>query len=146
HPDSGRRKHPARAYVSPRPRLRLPVGHRMCTRLRAERPGACQRSAARRCNRLVPPRCSRRLSRMISSDPAAEISELSSTLASVEGVLDPGSMRREADGLREQAANPGLWEDQERAQVVTRRLSYLDGELTRLDGLRRRLDDTRVMF
>ena len=83
---------------------------------------------------------------MASTDPAAEISELSSTLASVAAVLDPDAMRREADGLREQAGDPGLWDDQERAQAVTRRLSYLEGELARLDNLQRRLDDTRVMF
>jgi peptide chain release factor 2 len=80
------------------------------------------------------------------TDPAAEISELFSKLANVESVLDPAAMRREADRLREQAADPGLWDDQERAQAVTRRLSYLEGELTRLDQLRRRLEDTRVMF
>ncbi len=55
-------------------------------------------------------------------------------------------MRREADNLRERAGDPGLWDDQERAQAVTRRLSYLQGELARLEGLRQRLDDTRVMF
>jgi peptide chain release factor 2 len=83
---------------------------------------------------------------MAGTDPANEISELSSTLTSVESVLDPEAMRREADGLRERAADPGLWDDQERAQAVTRRLSYLEGELSRLAGLRRRLDDTRVLF
>jgi peptide chain release factor 2 len=83
---------------------------------------------------------------MTGTDPASEISELSSTLGSVEAVLDPGAMRSEADGLRERAADPGLWDDQEKAQAVTRRLSYLEGELAGLEGLRRRLDDTRVMF
>ena len=83
---------------------------------------------------------------MTSTDPAAEISELSSTLASVAAVLDPGAMRGEADRLREQAGDPGLWDDQERAQAVTRRLSYLEGELARLDNLQRRLEDTKVMF
>jgi peptide chain release factor 2 len=83
---------------------------------------------------------------MTSTDPAAEISELSSTLASVAAVLDPDAMRGEADRLREQAGGPGLWDDQERAQAVTRRLSYLEGELTRLDNLQRRLEDTKVMF
>jgi peptide chain release factor 2 len=81
-----------------------------------------------------------------SGDPAAELSELSSKLVNVESVLDPASMRREADKLREQAADPGLWDDQERAQAVTRRLSYLEGELGRLEGLHSRLDDTTVMF
>src|SRR5262249_48912531 len=57
-----------------------------------------------------------------------------------------GARGREAEGLREQAADPNLWGDQERAQAVTRRLSYLEGELGRLDQLRRRLDDARVGF
>src|SRR5580658_3191782 len=82
----------------------------------------------------------------MATDPAGEISELSSTLASVEAVLDPEAMRKEADALRQRAGEPGLWEDQEQAQAVTRRLSYLDGELSRLEVLRRRLDDTKVLF
>jgi peptide chain release factor 2 len=83
---------------------------------------------------------------MAGTDPANELSELSSTLTSVESVLDPEAMRGEADNLRERAADPRLWDDQEKAQAVTRRLSYLEGELSRLNSLRRRLDDTRVMF
>src|ERR1700735_254707 len=82
----------------------------------------------------------------MATDPAGEISELSSKLASVEAVLAPNAMRKEADALRERAGEPGLWEDQEQAQAVTRRLSYLDGELARLESLRRRLDDTKVLF
>ncbi len=82
----------------------------------------------------------------MATDPGAEISELRSTLASVEAVLDPEGMRVEADGLRERSADPSLWEDQEQAQQVTRRLSYLDGELARLEALHQRLDDTAVMF
>jgi peptide chain release factor 2 len=79
-------------------------------------------------------------------DWQGEISELTSTLASVEAVLGPEVMRREADGLRERSADPALWEDQDQAQQVTRRLSYLDGELARLEALHQRLDDTAVMF
>jgi peptide chain release factor 2 len=82
----------------------------------------------------------------MATDPAGEISELSSKLASVEAVLDPEVMREEADVLRKRAGEPGLWEDQEQAQAVTRRLSYLDGELSRLEGLHRRLEDTKVLF
>ena len=82
----------------------------------------------------------------MATDPASEISELAAKLASVEAVLDPDTMRKEADGLRERSADPALWEDQEQAQAVTRRLSYLDGELARLDSLRHRLADTSVMF
>src|SRR5215472_6611173 len=83
---------------------------------------------------------------MTGTDPATEISELSSKLSNVEAVLNPDAMGREADRLKEEAADPGLWGDQERAQAVTRRLSYLEGELGRLRQLHQRLDDTRVMF
>src|SRR5712691_2727172 len=79
-------------------------------------------------------------------DSASELSALESKLASIEAVLDPDSIRKEADELRERSADPALWEDQEQAQAVTRRLSYLDGELSRLASLHRRLDDTAVMF
>src|SRR5262245_40555799 len=77
-------------------------------------------------------------------DYSSEISELSSKLASIEAVLNPEGMRKEADDLRERSADPGLWEDQENAQAVTRRLSYLDAELSRLDGLHGRLADLAV--
>src|SRR5256886_13434344 len=79
-------------------------------------------------------------------DPADEITALTSTLDSIEAVLDPGEMQREAADLRVQAADPELWADPDRGQKVHRRLSYLDAELTRLAGLRRRLDDTQVLF
>jgi peptide chain release factor 2 len=83
---------------------------------------------------------------MAATDPTDEISELSSKLDSIEAVVDPEAMRIEAADLREQAADPSLWEQQDRAQAVTRRLSFLEGELARLEGLRQRLEDTRVLF
>jgi peptide chain release factor 2 len=83
---------------------------------------------------------------MAAIDPAEEIKELSSKLTGVEVVLDLDAMRREAAGLREKASDPSLWADQENAQLVTRRLAYLEGEVSRVEGLRRRLDDTQVMF
>jgi peptide chain release factor 2 len=83
---------------------------------------------------------------MAATDPSDEISELSSKLDTIEAVLDPDAMKTEAADLREQAADPALWEDQTRAQQVTRRLSYLEGELARLESLRQRLEDTGVMF
>ena len=83
---------------------------------------------------------------MAGLDPADEIAALKSKLASIAAVLDPDAMRTEAEGLREQAADPELWTDQDRAQKVTRRLSYLEAELARLAGLRQRLGDTQVLF
>ena len=78
---------------------------------------------------------------MTGTDPATELSELSSKLGNVEAVLNPDALNREADRLKEQAADPGLWGDPERGQAVTRRLSYLEGELGRLAQLHQRLDD-----
>jgi peptide chain release factor 2 len=82
----------------------------------------------------------------MATDPASEISELTTTLANVEAVLNPDAMRKEAEGLRERSLDPTLWEDQEQGQQVTRRLSYLDAELARLEALHQRLEDTGVMF
>ena len=83
---------------------------------------------------------------MAGNDPADEITALTSTLDSIEAVLDPGEMQKEAADLREQAADPELWADQDRAQKVHRRLSYLEAELARLAGLRQRLSDTQLLF
>ena len=79
-------------------------------------------------------------------DYGSEISDLSSKLASIEAVLDLDGMRKEADDLRARSVDPSLWEDQENAQAVTRRLSYLDAELSRLEVLHSRLEDLQVMF
>ena len=83
---------------------------------------------------------------MAAIDPADEIAALTSKLDSIEAVLDPGDMQREAASLREQSADPGLWADQDRAQKVGRRLSYLEAELSRLSGLHQRLADTKILF
>ncbi|MCL2581625.1 MAG: peptide chain release factor 2 [Streptosporangiales bacterium] len=83
---------------------------------------------------------------MTATDPADELSELSSKLDTIEAVLEPDAMRTEAADLREQSADPTLWEDQTRAQQVTRRLSHLEGELSRLDNLRQRLSDAETLF
>jgi peptide chain release factor 2 len=79
-------------------------------------------------------------------DHVGELAELSSKLGSIEAVLNPDGMRKEADDLRERSVDLRLWEDPENAQAVTRRLSYLDAELARLDVLHNRLVDLEVMF
>jgi peptide chain release factor 2 len=82
----------------------------------------------------------------MATDAVGEISELVSKLDSVEAVLNPEAMAKEADELRQRSADPALWADQDQAQLVTRRLSYLEGELARLAVLHQRLDDVSVMF
>ena len=83
---------------------------------------------------------------MAAVDVSEELKELDQTLGSIEAVIDPDEMRRELADLNEQAAAPDLWDDQEKAQRVTSRLSYVQGELNRVESLRRRLDDLVVLF
>jgi peptide chain release factor 2 len=77
--------------------------------------------------------------------PPADLRELlaslDATLSSVETVLDLDKLRKELAELEQDAADPELWNDQERAQRVTSRMSYLRGDLSRVEGLRGRLDD-----
>ena len=54
-------------------------------------------------------------------------------------------MRSEIADLEQQAAAPDLWNDVEAAQAITSRLSYLQGDLRRVEELRSRLDDVGLM-
>ncbi|MCW2905025.1 MAG: peptide chain release factor 2 [Streptosporangiaceae bacterium] len=83
---------------------------------------------------------------MAAIDPQEQLKELNSTLTGIETVLDIEGMRRGIATLREESADPDLWSDQDRAQQVTRKLSYLESELGRVEGLRGRLDDLGVLF
>ncbi len=83
---------------------------------------------------------------MAADDYTEELKELDATLHSIETVLDLDALRRELADLNEQAAAPDLWDDQERAQQVTSRLSHVQGQITRVETLRRRLDDISVLL
>ncbi|GLZ76234.1 peptide chain release factor 2 [Actinorhabdospora filicis] len=83
---------------------------------------------------------------MTSHDLSAELRDLDSTLQTVESVLDLDALRKEKTELEATAAEPGLWDDPEKAQKVTSRLSYVQGELNRVTGLRQRLEDAEVLL
>jgi peptide chain release factor 2 len=82
----------------------------------------------------------------MATDPREQLAELSSTLTSIESVLDLDKMRKELGELETDAADPDLWNDQERAQQVTSKMSYLRGDLQRVESLRTRLDDAQAAF
>ncbi|WP_207782856.1 peptide chain release factor 2 [Phytoactinopolyspora limicola] len=82
---------------------------------------------------------------MAERDIDTEIAELSQTLAGVEQVLEPEKLREQVAELEEQAATPNLWDDTDRAQKVTSRLSYAQAELRKVTELRQRVDDLPVM-
>jgi peptide chain release factor 2 len=76
-----------------------------------------------------------------SPEIAEDLSALQGTLGSVEAVLEPDRMRSQLEELEKLAADPELWNDQARAQQVTRRMASLRADLGRLDALHTRLDD-----
>ncbi|MEQ4715429.1 peptide chain release factor 2 [Nonomuraea sp. B19D2] len=83
---------------------------------------------------------------MAGIDPAEEINELAGTLRSIQDVLDLDAKRKQIEELEQQVAAPDLWDDPDQAQKVTSKLSHLQGELNRVEGVSRRLDDLTVLY
>ncbi|MDQ4119076.1 MAG: peptide chain release factor 2, partial [Actinomycetota bacterium] len=79
-------------------------------------------------------------------DVLADLKDLDGTLSNIEAVADVENLRTEIDELSEQAGRPDLWDDVEAAQKITSRLAHAQGELRRLEELRRRLDDLPVLY
>jgi len=77
---------------------------------------------------------------MTEPDRQADLAALDSTLTSVERVLDLDGLRARTEKLEHEAIDPNLWNDQARAQNVTSELSHTQGELRRVEDLRRRLE------
>jgi peptide chain release factor 2 len=82
----------------------------------------------------------------VDPDVAADLKDLSSTLGTIETVMDVVALRAEIAELEAQAARPDLWSDVENAQRVTSRLSHKQGELRRVTELRQRLEDLEVLY
>jgi peptide chain release factor 2 len=82
----------------------------------------------------------------VNPDAAADLKDLSATLESIEAVTDLPALRAEIADLSDQAGQPDLWDNTEEAQRVTSRLAHAQGELRRLDDLRRRLEDLPILY
>lgn len=82
---------------------------------------------------------------MTPADYADEFKRLDATLRGVEEVLDLSRLKRMRTELEREAAAPGLWDNQANAQRVTSKLAHVNDDIARLEGLRRRLDDARVL-
>ena len=78
-------------------------------------------------------------------DFPTELRELRATLTSILEVSDLDGLRARIAELSEQAAAPDLWNDPDRAQAVTSRLSHLQAEADRLQRMTSRLDDLEVL-
>jgi peptide chain release factor 2 len=82
---------------------------------------------------------------IVAVDYPSRISQLRTTLASILEVSDTGRLREQIEELSEHASSPDLWDDPERAQTVTSRLSHLQNELERLETMTSRVDDLEVL-
>ena len=82
----------------------------------------------------------------VQPEVSSDIAALESTLATVEKVLDVDELARRVDELEQMAADPDLWNDQDRAQKVTSELSYVQADLRRARNLRQRLDELPLMY
>jgi peptide chain release factor 2 len=78
-------------------------------------------------------------------DFAAAIKELRTTLESILSVSDLDDLRSQIADLSRDASAPDLWDDPEKAQVVTSKLSHLQSEVTRLEKISSRVDDLEVL-
>lgn len=76
----------------------------------------------------------------------ARIKDLSSTLSTIEKVMDLDVLRERARELEAQAGDPSLWDDPAHAQQVTTELSNVQSRLKKVTSLRSRIDDLPVMY
>ncbi|MFD5336208.1 peptide chain release factor 2 [Streptomyces hawaiiensis] len=79
-------------------------------------------------------------------DVSEELKSLSSTMESIEAVLDLDKLRADIAVLEEQAAAPSLWDNPDEAQKITSKLSHLQAEVRKAEALRGRIDDLSVLF
>ncbi|MBK9740808.1 MAG: peptide chain release factor 2 [Actinobacteria bacterium] len=79
-------------------------------------------------------------------DVPDRIAAIETTMGSIEAVLDIPAMRVHLVEAEALASVPNLWDDQENAQKVTSRLSFLQGELRKVEALRGRLNDLPILF
>ena len=75
-----------------------------------------------------------------------EINKLRATLTSVESVLDLPKLHADFATLEAEASAPNLWDDPEKAQVVTSKLSRVQSTINRVTNIRRRLEDVPLLL
>ena len=72
-----------------------------------------------------------------------EVSQLRVTLSAIEQVLNLPKLHADFATLEAEASAPNLWDDPEKAQVVTSKLSRVSATINKSNTIRRRLEDVR---
>lgn len=80
------------------------------------------------------------------SDPKATTADLRRRLDQARRFLDMDSKEKELAGLREEASSPDLWNDPDKARMVSQRLARYESLFERVDGLAATIDDAEVLL
>ena len=81
----------------------------------------------------------------MATDYSSEIADLSSTYEQIRLVTDPDGLKARIAELTELSAAPDLWDDQDKAQSVTSKLSHAQSELNRIEAMGARIEDLEVI-
>jgi len=83
---------------------------------------------------------------MAARDYADEVNKLRVILSAIEQVIDVPKLTEEFTKLEAEASVPNLWDDPEKAQVVTSKLSRVQSTINKVTGIRRRLEDVPLLL
>ena len=83
---------------------------------------------------------------MTTLEIAERIDSVQTTINGIEMVLDVPTMRENVALLEAEASVPNLWDDQDNAQRVTSKLSFLQGEIRKFEAIKSRVGDLPVLF
>ena len=81
----------------------------------------------------------------MATDHQAEIETLRKTFQQISSVSNPEGLRKRIAELTEASAAPDLWDDQDKAQSVTSKLSHAQAELDKINAMSAALDDLEAL-
>ena len=81
----------------------------------------------------------------MATDHQAEIDALRKTFQQISSVTNPEELRERIAELTEASAAPDLWDDQDKAQAVTSKLSHAQAELDKLNAMSAALEDVEAL-
>jgi len=81
----------------------------------------------------------------VATDHQAEIEALRKTFQQISSVSNPEGLRERIAELTEASAAPDLWDDQDKAQSVTSKLSHAQAELDKINAMSAALDDLEAL-
>ena len=82
---------------------------------------------------------------MADLDLTQEIRALRATFSDIHQVVDIDKLATEVAILKQQAADPNIWDEPVHAQSVTSKLSHAQAMITKLESVQSRLDDLEVL-